>query len=128
MSARRWTPRRLAGCLAFLLALTLLAGPSAEARRGSDIRQLIRLQVATFDPLIDGQPRVSPQSLGADTSGPYYIVQFKGPIEAIWAEQIERLGAQLLGYIPDNAHVARIQPADLPKIRQMYAVRWVGPY
>jgi hypothetical protein len=107
----------------------LLAGPSAEARQqDATSRQLIRLQVATFDPLVDGQPAASAESLAASTAGPYYIVQFNGSVESIWVEQIERLGAQLLGYIPDNAHVARIQPQDVAKIRQMYAVRWVGPY
>jgi hypothetical protein len=129
MSARRSMPRRLAGGLAFLILFALLAGRSAEARQQAAAeRQLIRLQAATFDPLVDGQPTASAESLTASAAGPYYIIQFNGPVEAIWVEQIERLGAQLLGYIPDDAHVARIRPEDVAKIRQMYAVRWVGPY
>jgi hypothetical protein len=129
MSARRLPLRRLASGLAFLLLFALLGGPSAEARQQNPgHRQLIRLQVATFDPLVDGQPTANSASLAASAAEPYYIIQFNGPIEAIWVEQVQRLGAELLGYIPDNAHVARIRPENLEKIRQMYAVRWVGPY
>jgi Subtilase family len=117
--------KRVGLCI-FVLFLLIL--PAQAQGRAPAQPQLIRLQTATFDPLADGEPSaaIGPQAL--ETAGPYYIVQFKGPIEQVWVRQLEHLGAELLGYIPDHAHVARIQPADVEKVRQMYAVRWLGPY
>jgi hypothetical protein len=111
-----------------MFVLLLLIVPAQAQGREPGQQQLIRLQAATFDPLADGEPTaaIGPQALEA--AGPYYIVQFKGPVEQAWVQQLEQLGAELLGYIPDHAHLARIQPADLEKVRRMYAVRWLGPY
>ncbi len=116
-----------------LLLLSLLpASAQGQGPVGQDGRSLhlIRLKSATFDPLVDGEPgRPNAGRASADeVEGPYYIVQFKGPIEKVWAEQVEQLGAQLLGYLPDNAYMARIQPADVQKVSSLDAVRWLGPY
>ena len=119
--------KKFALCFLVLVALTL----PTLAHGGQPIdRQLIRLQTTTFDPVVDGEPTVAvaADAQAAVAAGPYYIVQFKGPVEAVWVRQLERLGATLLDYIPDNAHIARIQSGDIAKIRAMYAVRWVGPY
>jgi hypothetical protein len=113
----------------FILALLLPLAMVTHAQEPQE-RRLLRLQVGAFDPLLDGVPHLTTAAASAQPAPdhPYYIIQFAGPIEEAWTAQIEQLGATLLGYIPDNAHVARIAPDDLAKIRAMYAVRWVGPY
>jgi hypothetical protein len=113
--------------LSIFILLLLILPAQAQGREPAQ-QQFIRLQTATFDPLADGEPSAASDSQALETAGPYYIVQFKGPVEQIWVQQLKQLGAELLGYIPDNAHVARIRPADVEKVRQMYAVRWLGPY
>lgn len=120
-------PRRIRALIAVLLPL-LLVTALAEARTPTPSMPL-RLQVGTFDPLAErppapslaGQPEAAPDS-------PYQIVQFVGPVESAWTAQAEALGATLLGYLPENAYVARVAPADLPKLRSLPSVRWVGPY
>jgi subtilisin family serine protease len=106
--------------LPFLLLATIIQARTPEPG------MLLRLQVGTFDPLHDAPlgAIASPRE-GAE---PYQIVQFAGPVQATWVAQAEAVGATLLGYLPDNAYVARVDQADLPALRSLPSVRWVGPY
>ena len=64
----------------------------------------IRLQQATFDPLLKASP-VPPEltwsSIDEQRPQKYYLVQFHGPILSDWREQLEQAGAEVLDYIPD---------------------------
>ena len=119
--------KRLILLIGVVLGVLLL--PSlVEGQRPAD-RQVIRLQVATFDPLVDGAPPLDEPATTADApDGPYYIVQFTGPVEAAWIAQLEQLGASVLGYVPENAHIVRVPPTNVERVRSMYAVRWMGAY
>lgn len=114
--------------LVSMFALIFLTITIAQAQSAAPTL-LLRLQVGTFDPLNE---RVSTLML-ANTPGvvndtPYQIVQFHGPIEEGWAAQAEALGATLIGYLPEYASVIRIAPEDLPRLRSLPSVRWIGPY
>lgn len=125
-----WLKKKLAFALLVLTLVSLASVAQAQGPTGGTNGQLIRLRVATFDPIAGGDPFADNQ-LGAQTvqaAGPYYLVQFNGPIEAVWVRQIEQLGAKVLGYVPDQAHIVRIQPEDVAKIESLPSVRWVGPY
>ncbi len=111
------------------VVLGVLLLPSLVEGQRIANRQVIRLQVATFDPLVDGEPLLNEPTTTADApDGPYYIVQFTGPVEAVWVAQLEQLGATVLDYVPENAHIVRVQPEHVERVRRMYAVRWMGPY
>lgn len=105
-----------------LLSVVILTAVRAQ---GPTEGMVLRLQVGVFDPLTH-QPATAASDPAFET--PYYIVQFVGPIEEGWTEQVEAVGATLLGYLPDNAYVIRIAADDLPKLRALPSVRWVGPY
>lgn len=121
------TMKRVISLISVVLGVLLL--PSLVEGQMPDDRQVIRLQVATFDPLVDGEPSlVVPVAPAVVPDNPYYIIQFTGPVEAVWIAQLEQLGATVLGYIPENAHIVRVQPEDVERVRSMYAVRWMGPY
>ncbi len=111
--------------LIFGCTLLLLTTVTAQADTAP---QLLRLQTTTFDPLDDLAPSIAAAQLPAEDPGPYYLVQFHGPIEEAWAAQVERVGAVLLGYVPDHAVIAQIAPERLDAIRALPSVRWVGPY
>lgn len=110
----------------FVLVLLLFLIPGSVYGQTPSDDSLIHLKVATFDPLIDGEPGIVSRT--NEAAGPYYIVQFVGSVKVAWVEQIEQLGGQLLGYIPDNAHVIRIEADDVENIRSLPAVRWLGAY
>jgi len=88
----------------------------------------IRLQYATFDPLV-GEPAIPPALRLAQDDGPTtWLVQFKGPVQAAWKAAVEKEGARLYGYIPEYAFIARMDAAVAERVRRLPSVRWVGPY
>jgi subtilisin family serine protease len=89
---------------------------------------LIRLKSITFDPQA-GEPAI-PQSLRAPAAGgrSTYLVQFNGPVQEAWKTAVQQAGAQLYGYIPDQAFIARIDAAAVAQVRALPVVRWVGAY
>ncbi|NJM07014.1 hypothetical protein HC891_13770, partial [Candidatus Gracilibacteria bacterium] len=90
--------------------------------------QFIRLHAATFDPIASGEPAAVREPELAGVVNPYHIVQLSSPSSQAAVAQLEQLGATLLGYLPDNAYIARIGDSALPRVRSLPAVRWVGPY
>lgn len=111
--------------LVFVLLLLVALSPSAHGQELTDAA-LIHLQTTTFDPLHPSGPLLA-ATLG-DGATPYYLVQFAGPVETVWVQQITALGGRVLGYIPDNTHIVRLDVEDLANIRTLPGVRWVGPY
>ncbi len=56
------------------------------------------------------------------------IVQFDGPVQAGWREQLRLMQVELLHYVPDDAFVARVRGGNGAALRQLPFVRWAGPY
>ncbi len=55
-------------------------------------------------------------------------MQFSGPVEAYWLEQVAALGGEVVGYIPNNTHIVRMAPSTATAVQSLPSVRWVGPY
>ncbi len=55
-------------------------------------------------------------------------MQFSGPVEALWLEQVAALGGEVVGYIPNNTHIVRMAPSTVAAVQSLPSVRWVGPY
>lgn len=112
----------------FLLVFALLLPAVARAQTAMPIRLL----AATFDPVTSGEPTFADATVQAATQqappSPYYLVQFHGPVDASWLQQVAALGGDVLGYVPENTHVVRASADVLAKIRSLPTVRWVGAY
>ena len=52
------------------------------------------------------------QSQFAAASQKYFVVQFAGPIQESWKDQVTAEGAEVLDYIPDFAFKVRIESCD----------------
>ena len=113
------------GLGALALGLPVLGSPPTDPAG-----QPIRLQVATFDPLL-GEPALTSglrqRALGAGERG-VYIVQSVGPIEDAWKAVVASAGGELLEYVPDFAFKVRMTPAQSVAVRRLPSVRWVGPF
>lgn len=121
--------RRFFGWI-MLALLSILLVPNATVRsQDAGAESPIRLQAGVFDPLRRGLPEgeVGAASVNADGLTTV-LVQFNGPVEATWAQQVAALGGQIVGYIPDNTHIVRLAVADVDKVASLPAVRWIGPY
>jgi subtilisin family serine protease len=109
----------------------LLLGPfsgAAYAQEPTDSGNgsgTIFLRTATFDPLASG---VAAADAAAEGAGPYYLVQFIGPVEALWLEQVAALGGAVVGYVPNDTHVVRMDRTTATAVQSLPSVRWVGPF
>jgi serine protease AprX len=99
----------------------LLDWPAVE---GNDAEQL-HLRFGTFDPLTDS-PKV-PKELAAADDGKLWIVQSKQTVDQKARDQIIQAGATLLRYLPDDAYIVKLTPEAVKQVRELAAVRWVGP-
>ncbi|RIK44518.1 MAG: hypothetical protein DCC55_02310 [Chloroflexi bacterium] len=116
--------------LSFVLIAVLLVLAPASTVHSQDPAGVIYLQTRTFDPVYDGPANgAAIQAAQVNARGlAYYLVQFHGPVERSWAQQVEALGGQVLGYVPENTHVVRIRPDQAANVASLPVVRWVGPY
>jgi hypothetical protein len=57
-----------------------------------------------------------------------FLIQFTGPSEVAWRQELRQHGVELLRYVPDDAFVARMERTDLRIIRALPFVRWIGSY
>jgi PKD repeat protein/subtilisin family serine protease len=91
---------------------------------------MLRLKYATFDPL-QGEPQMPPAlhtdaHRGAGEGA--YIVQFKGPVQIPWTDQVRALGGRVMGYLPDFAYLVWMDGAAREQVAALDPVRWVGLY
>jgi len=89
----------------------------------------IRLQSGSFAPGLGEAPDVPPglkiAEYAAGSRG-YYIVQFAGPVGDQARVEIEALGGDVLGYIPDHAFKVRMAPGQARRLEDLDSVSWVG--
>jgi subtilase family protein len=61
-----------------------------------------------------------------------FIVQFAGPIKREWREELDKTGAQVISYIPNNAYIVRADSKSAFSVWQMKDqnpfVQYVGDY
>ncbi len=57
-----------------------------------------------------------------------FLIQFQGPVQPEWREQLASLGVALLEPVPTHAFVARCEQARPGVLRALPFVHWVGPY
>lgn len=118
--------------LATLFVLLLMPLAAAQGQTPSP-EVMLHLHAAAFDPVIQGEPALAADATVHAASvpvlaTPYYLVQFSGTVEVPWIQQIEVLGGEVFGYVPDNAHIVRMAPTVAAKVNSLPAVRWVGAY
>ncbi|HRW49789.1 MAG TPA: S8 family serine peptidase [Caldilinea sp.] len=116
--------KHLAG-LVLLCVLCWLPAPAfAQETPPSD--GTIYLQTGAFDPLAAGAVTAAADA-GAHAS-PYYLVQFTGPVQPLWLEQVAALGGEVVGYVPNDTHIVRMAPGTVAAVQSLPGVRWVGPF
>lgn len=57
-----------------------------------------------------------------------YLIQFTGPLQPGWQEQLSAMRVELATHVPDDAYVARLENTRLADLRALPQVRWVGAY
>src|SRR5215831_7149322 len=57
-----------------------------------------------------------------------YLVQFSGPLETAHRDELRRLGAELIQYVPEDTFIARFNNTSAARLGALSYVNWVGPY
>jgi hypothetical protein len=97
-----------------------------QVDRVAESSNLIRTIFGDFDPL-KGKA-ATPTNIPASPGNRMFLVQFgTQPLEQ-YKKAIEKLGATFHISIPDNTVIAEIPTDQVPSVRQMPFVRWVGPF
>jgi subtilisin family serine protease len=116
------------GLITVLALISVLS--SAPAQAEPQRAYPIRLVRATFDPLVDLPELPDNLILSAYPAGQpgLYLLQFDGPIQPGWKDDLSRLGVQLYDYVPDFAFLAWMDGAAAARAAAHPHVRWVGLY
>ena len=119
-----------------LLSVTLAAlscGVAGAAQQTSQLATIepsfmaqIKLRYASFDPMV-GMPEV-PQTMRSSAGQNLVIVQFNGKPTQAGRDAVTANGGELIGYLPDNAYLVRIQPEGALALQGSDLVRWTGAY
>ncbi len=90
-----------------------------------DARQ-VRVPGFQFDPLVDGEPVLSPDQR-ADAARPgFRLVQLIGPPQDAWLARLNQTGARVLQYYPHNTYLVWARPNATEALGQLDFVRWQG--
>jgi len=122
---KRWS---VLSALVLVLSMVLVPG---LVQADSPAPAAIQLVSARFTPALGQAPSIPP---GLTISGyapgqrGYYIVQFAGPVQQGWKDQVAAKGADLLDYLPDFAFKVRMNPAQAARVEALESVAWVGLY
>ncbi len=111
-----------------LLLLMATPGISVLGDQG-ELGTQIRLQYASFDPLVGEPASVAGQALRVSPDGgSMALVQFNGPVLAEWKDTVQAGGVRLYDYIPEHAFIAHLDAQSADWLRSLPFVRWVGDY
>ena len=90
----------------------------------------ISLQVGTIDTR-RGEPSL-PDELHIDEypagEPGYYLVQSTDVILPKWKTAVQETGAELMGYVPNNAFIVRMTEGQRTTVAALGAVQWIGIY
>lgn len=91
----------------------------------------VYLRNEIFDPATNAGPTLAAAAVPGVEPAPIqalFLVQLQAPPRGEWRATLERLGARLLRYVPEDTYVVRGDGATIQKLRQLSFVEWVGPY
>jgi hypothetical protein len=112
--------RFVAGVIAMLMLATSLQAAGKSIRLRS--RQI---DTATAPSMVI-RSRVAPQGAAVQFSGLHWV-QFSGPFDSKWRDELSAFGVELLHYVPEDAFLARFDRIAAETLSALDYVVWVGP-
>lgn len=125
------TKNKILIILVLLLSITVLTASASTSNTKENPDDFILLKSGYVNTGIITEPenqtyKQSAQSIGY--SEKYYIVQFTGPVQDAWKQNITSKGASIYNYIPNNAFVFRMNEEVKNQVYSMNDVKWIGEY
>src|SRR5215471_10589417 len=89
----------------------------------------ITINGVSIDPTAQQPMMAAANLVSADSaSSNFILVQTKNPPTTPQKEQLAKLGATILEYVPENTYICRYLPSDLNPIRSLPFVSWANVY
>jgi hypothetical protein len=89
----------------------------------------ITINGISIDPVAHGPALAAANLISSDAAAANFIlVQTNQPLDQSRRDELARLGAVILEYVPENTYICQYQPADLRPIRALPYVEWVNVY
>ncbi|HRT08968.1 MAG TPA: S8 family serine peptidase [Candidatus Paceibacterota bacterium] len=117
--------RLLAPTAAGLILGSVLAAAAASSPHTRFIQ--LRNDVIPTKPLRAAERAPAAPASQAPVTG-LFLVQFEGPVQPEWREQLAAMGVALLEPVPTDAFVARCDQARPGLLRTLPFIHWMGPY
>lgn len=108
--------------------LCALAFATNAVAQDPGVDHRLHLGYATFDPVRDGVPPMSPLLAEADGGTHLFIVQFDAPIADRDRQALRDAGAAVQHYLPSQSYLVRMTTDVAAAVREQRGVRWVGAY
>jgi hypothetical protein len=89
----------------------------------------ITINGVTLDPSAQGPALAAAKMIAPDASGSdYLLVQTKGPLTKSQRTALEKTGAKILEFVPEDTYVCYYAGTDLKKVRALPFVAWANTY
>ena len=89
----------------------------------------ITINGITLDPAAQSAALASEKLLSADAkNSDYLLVQTKGPLTKEQRAALEKTGAKILEYVPQDTYICHYPGTDLKRVRALPFVTWVNTY
>jgi serine protease AprX len=116
-----WQEQKPGGGLTNHYAIAL-DGTNVAAVRATEYT--IPLAYAAFEPS-KGEPPVA-ANLDTPAGNTAYLVQFKTVPLEIYTQTLQAMGAEIVGYVPDETQIVRMSAEVRAKVQGLAFVRWTG--
>ncbi len=114
-----WTQRGADGSLSDRYRVSFDGQPFSRERAARYDLELVGASIDTSQ---------APGSLTGTNASGVFIVQFHTQSLAAYRSALEALGARVHQFLPYQAQLVRLAPAQVEGVRALPFVRWVGPY
>ncbi len=106
---------------------TARATPAASHRSTQNGIQ-VHVPNFVFDPVLDGEPKLSNSERFDDQGAGLRLVQFYGPTEDAWLDGLQGAGLQVLQYYPHYTYLVWGADSSLRSAESLDFVRWAGNF
>ncbi|HJQ71564.1 MAG TPA: S8 family serine peptidase [Blastocatellia bacterium] len=87
-------------------------------RRGAvDTAARLDLNIASDDLRIASADFIRPDQAGRKR---VRVVQFRGPVKRSWMKRLKATGAEIIGYVPNNAYIIRGAGREIARVARLY--------
>ncbi|MCB0203929.1 MAG: S8 family serine peptidase, partial [Anaerolineae bacterium] len=130
MTRRRLPTLFVLAAITIAMALPALSAGAAPLPSPVQAAASIEIRVPnyTFDPVLEGEPKLSNSQRFEGQDEGFRLVQFYGATQDTWLTSLQAAGLQVLQYYPNYTYLVWGNAASLNAAEGLDSVRWAGAF